>query len=173
MKFKVFSYKRVNSTNNTAIRLIKKNISQGIVISEIQKKGKGQMGKKWISGKGNLFISIFFPISKKLNLKKIINKNLNIIKNIMSQIIPYKINIKLPNDIKILNKKICGILQEIIYVNDFKFLIIGIGINIVSSPNFLKYETTYVNKYISKKINKNKMLRLIKNNFEKKHELYI
>jgi len=173
MKFKVFSYKKVNSTNNTAIALIKKNIKQGIVTSEIQKKGKGQIGKKWISRKGNLFISIFFPISKKLKLKKILSINLKIIKNIISQIIPYKINIKLPNDIKILKKKVCGILQEIIYINEIKFLIVGIGINIISSPNFLKYETTYLNKYVRKKIDKNKMLRLIKNNFEKKYELYV
>tara|TARA_A100000164_G_scaffold364248_1_gene382309 strand:+ start:624 stop:1145 length:522 start_codon:yes stop_codon:yes gene_type:complete len=173
MKFKVFSYKKVNSTNNTAIALIKKNIKQGIVTSEIQKKGKGRIGKKWISRKGNLFISIFFPISKKLKLKKILNINLKIIKNIISQIIPYKINIKLPNDIKILKKKVCGILQEIIYINEVKFLIVGIGINIISSPNFLKYETTYLNKYVRKKIDKNKMLRLIKNNFEKKYELYV
>ena len=173
MKFKVFSYKKVNSTNNTAIALIKKNIKQGIVSSEIQKKGKGRIGKKWISRKGNLFISIFFPISKKLKLKKILNINLKIIKNIISQIIPYKINIKLPNDIKILKKKVCGILQEIIYINEVKFLIVGIGINIISSPNFLKYETTYLNKYVRKKIDKNKMLRLIKNNFEKKYELYV
>ena len=173
MKFKVFSYKKVNSTNNTAIALIKKNIKQGIVTSEIQKKGKGRIGKKWISRKGNLFISIFFPISKKLKLKKILNINLKIIKNIISQIIPYKINIKLPNDIKILKKKVCGILQEIIYINEVKFLIVGIGINIISSPNFLKYETTYLNKYVRKKIDKKKMLRLIKNNFEKKYELYV
>ena len=173
MKFKVFSYKKVNSTNNTAIALIKKNIKQGIVSSEIQKKGKGRIGKKWISRKGNLFISIFFPISKKLKLKKILSINLKIIKNIISQIIPYKINVKLPNDIKILKKKVCGILQEIIYINEIKFLIVGIGINIISSPNFLKYETTYLNKYVRKKIDKNKMLRLIKNNFEKKYELYV
>ena len=97
MKLKIYSYKGVKSTNDTAIRLIKQNIKQGIVTSDIQTNGKGQRGKKWVSKKGNLFISIFFPISKSLNLKKITFSNLKIIKNILKNIVPYEINIKLPN----------------------------------------------------------------------------
>ncbi len=171
MKLKIYSYKGVKSTNNTAIRLIKKKIKQGIVTSDIQTNGKGQMGKKWISRRGNLFISIFFPISKSLNLKKIAFSNLKIIKNILNNIVPYKININLPNDLKIMNKKVCGILQEIIYYNEIKFLIIGVGINIKSSPTIKDYETTYINKY-NNKINKSKIINLIKNNFEKKYSYY-
>ena len=60
-----FKYKIVNSTNSTAINIIKKkNLKAGFVISEIQKKGRGQRGKKWISHKGNLFVSIFFSLEK-------------------------------------------------------------------------------------------------------------
>ena len=60
MNIKKFVYKSTNSTNDIAINLIKKkNIQKGFVISKIQKKGRGQMGKKWISYKGNLFVSIF------------------------------------------------------------------------------------------------------------------
>ena len=147
MKLKIYSYKGVKSTNDTAIRLIKQNIKQGIVTSDIQTNGKGQRGKKWVSRRGNLFISIFFPISKSLNLKKITFSNLKILKNILKNIVPYKINIKLPNDLNIMNKKVCGILQEIIYYNEIKFLIIGVGINIKSSPTIKEYETTYINKY--------------------------
>ena len=47
MKLKIYSYKGVKSTNDTAIRLIKQNIKQGIVTSDIQTNGKGQRGKKW------------------------------------------------------------------------------------------------------------------------------
>ena len=45
------------------------------------------------------------------------------------------INLKFPNDIFVNKKKICGILQETITFNNINFLIIGIGINLVSSPN--------------------------------------
>ena len=61
MKIIKFNYKSVNSTNDVAINLIKKrNIKTGIVFAEKQNKGKGQRGKRWISYKGNLFVSIFF-----------------------------------------------------------------------------------------------------------------
>ena len=171
MKLKIYSYKSVKSTNDTAIRLIKKNIKQGIVISDVQTNGKGQRGKKWISKKGNLFITIFFPISKRLNLNKTTLINVKIIKNILTNIIPHKINLKLPNDLEIMNKKVCGILQEIIYKDEIKFLIIGVGININSSPKLKEYETTYINKY-NNKINRSKMVHFIKNKFENKYSYY-
>ena len=56
MKFKKFFYKKVNSTNDLAIKKIKTGIIQGIIIADYQKKGRGQHGKKWLSFKGNLFI---------------------------------------------------------------------------------------------------------------------
>ena len=104
-------------------------------------------------------------------LNKITFSNLKIIKNILKNIVPYKIHIELPNDLKIMNKKVCGILQEIIYYNEIKFLIIGVGINIKSSPTIKEYETTYINKY-NNKINKSKIINFIKNNFEKKYSYY-
>ena len=61
MKLKRFRFKRVKSTNNTAIKIIKKrNYTSGMVISESQVNGKGQYGRKWISAKGNLFVSFFY-----------------------------------------------------------------------------------------------------------------
>ena len=60
MKLKKFSYKKVISTNLTAIRLIRVGKSSGFVTSEIQSKGRGQRGNKWISKYGNIFISVFF-----------------------------------------------------------------------------------------------------------------
>ena len=66
MKFKKFKFKKVKSTNNTAIRIIKKrNYNLGMVIAETQTKGRGQYGRKWISSKGNLFVSFFNELNKK------------------------------------------------------------------------------------------------------------
>ena len=59
MEFKKFSFKKVGSTNNTAMRLIKKGIKNGIIISDLQTKGRGQRGNKWFSKKGNLFMTVF------------------------------------------------------------------------------------------------------------------
>jgi len=171
MRLKKFNFNKVKSTNDTAIRLIKSGIERGVVLADIQTKGKGQRGNKWISKKGNLFISIFFKVNSKLSLKKITSTNLLILKKIISSQIRGKIHIKLPNDILIYKKKVSGILQEIMYKNNNKYLIAGIGINIVSSPNIINYPTTYLNKYSKKKINKIRMINMIKINFEKKYKI--
>ena len=170
MKLKIFNYKKIKSTNDTAVRLLRDGIDNGIVSTEIQLKGKGQRGNKWISIKGNLFISIFFKINKKLSLKKLTFTNLLIIKKIISNKLNKKIYIKLPNDIFINKKKVCGILQEILYKNDLRYMIVGVGINIVNSPIIANYPTTYLNKYSKKKINKLKIIKEIKLSFENKYK---
>ena len=167
MKLKKFFFKKVKSTNDTALRLINLGIKKGIVLAEYQSNGRGQRSNKWISKKGNLFTSVFFDISKKISLKKIINLNLIIIKSIVSKKIKSSISVKKPNDILIDKKKVCGILQETIFKNDKKFLIIGIGINIVSSPNIIDYKTTFLNYHSKKNVKRISLFNEIKLNFEK------
>ena len=173
MNLKIYSFKNVKSTNDTALRFIKRNIINGVITSETQKKGRGQHGKYWISSKGNLFMSIFFPIENKINIKKVSRINLRIIKNIFVKYIKINTTIKYPNDILVRNKKVCGILQEIVYNKHNKILIIGIGINIASSPKIRNYETTYLNKYYKKKLKLFNLIKIFKNTFEKKQSLYV
>ena len=144
MKLKKFNFKIINSTNELAIHIIKntKNKS-GIVIAEKQKKGRGQYGKKWISSRGNLFVSIFFPINMvKLSLKDLTKVNCLIVKKLLSGFYKNKISIKKPNDLLINNMKISGILQETLSKSDMKFIIVGIGVNLIKSPIIKNYLTT-------------------------------
>ena len=167
MKLKKYSYKKVESTNNVALRLIKQGNQRGIILTDQQTKGKGQRKNKWISIKGNLFLSVFFEISKKISLSKIINLNLKIIKKIIYKKINSLIRIKKPNDILINNKKVCGILQETIFREGRKYLIVGIGINISNSPKFNNYPTTFLNNYTNKKLNRLELFKEIKLLYEK------
>ena len=67
MRLNLIKFKKVKSTNDEAIKIIRSNKNkQGIVISELQTNGKGTMGKKWISLKGNFFASIFFELKKNM-----------------------------------------------------------------------------------------------------------
>ena len=66
MKLRSLKFKSVKSTNDVALMLIKRdNIKPSIILSERQTKGRGTMGKKWISKKGNLFFSIFLILVKR------------------------------------------------------------------------------------------------------------
>ena len=165
MIIKSFNYKFVNSTNDIAINLIKqKNIKAGFVLAEKQKKGRGQRGKKWISYKGNLFISIFFSLEKiNLTLKQLTKTNANLIIKLISYYYKNKIKLKLPNDILINKKKICGILQETIQKNDNKYLIVGIGLNLIKSPKIKEYPTTNLYDLTDSKVSVDKISREFKN----------
>ena len=136
MRFKIYNYKVIKSTNDIAMKLIKKNKNSGCVLAKNQTKGRGTRGKKWISKEGNLFTSIFFHLKKKyppFNEFSIVNSLIvsNVIKNYCKK---SSVTLKFPNDILVNKKKICGILQEIITLRKKKFLIIGIGLNILSNP---------------------------------------
>jgi len=144
MKLKKFNFKIVNSTNDLAIQIIKNtNNKSGIVIAEKQINGRGQYGKRWTSFKGNLFVSIFFQVNKvQLSLKDLTKVNCILVKKLLSNFYKGKIIIKNPNDLLINNMKISGILQEIISKSDKKFIIVGIGINLIKSPIIKNYFTT-------------------------------
>ena len=170
MKFKIIRYENVNSTNDKAIELIKKkNYKTGFVYSLTQKKGRGQYGKKWISKKGNLFGTIFFCLKKNYPSVKefsLINLILNI--SVLSKYCDKKnIFFKLPNDIYIKKKKICGILQEVIFQGSKKYLLVGIGINLLSNPEIRNYPSTNIYKETKKRPKLISIVKQIKTTYEK------
>ncbi|MDC3157836.1 hypothetical protein OA544_01965 [Candidatus Pelagibacter sp.] len=75
--------------------------------------------------------------------------------------------IKKPNDILVNKKKVCGILQETIFKHNRKYLIVGIGINVSSSPKINNYPTTFLNNYSNKKLNRLELFKEIKLLYEK------
>ena len=172
MKFKRFILKSVDSTNSYAIRLIKKKISKpSMIIATQQTKGRGRMGRKWISLRGNLFLSFFFQINKKLSLGKATKKNCSILKDILKKFVFAPIKIKPPNDIFINGGKLCGILQETVFFKKKKFLIIGIGINLIKSPVLQDYKTSYLSEFTRKKVGKKTIYNLLAKEFQKKYKL--
>ena len=169
MKFRIFRFKKVQSTNNTAIRIIKNsNINYGMIIADVQKRGRGQYGKKWISYKGNLFVSFFYKLENmKVSIKQITKINCLLVKKLLSIYYKREILFKKPNDLLINKKKICGILQEKIEKSKKTYLIVGIGFNLVKNPNIPNYSATNLFKVTNQKINKKKFVKELKITFEK------
>jgi len=177
MKLKKFKFKKVKSTNNTAIRIIKEsNYTSGMVIAETQTKGRGQYGRKWISSKGNLFVTFFNELNKKnLSINSITKINCHLVKKLLSKFTSKKILFKKPNDLLIDKKKISGILQEIILIKKKKFLITGIGINIIKNPTIKNYPATNLQEVSKKSISKlgveNKLKQVFEVNFSKLYKI--
>lgn len=143
-------FDEIDSTND----YLKENIdilNEGsVVVSKSQIKGRGRRGNSWENAKDeSIFLSILLKPSK------MVNSSLRI--SLVSALAVYKalsftnlpINIKWPNDIIINNKKVGGILTEVVsYKREddfFDALIIGIGINVNNmnfSPTILKTATS-------------------------------
>jgi len=171
MKFEIFKFEKVTSTNEVAIHLIKEKQKEiGCVYADTQTKGRGTHGRTWISDKGNLFGTLFFPLEDNyppFNEFSIINPI------IISDVIKHfcykeSVNLKFPNDVFVNGKKICGVLQETITLDDRKFLIIGIGVNIVSNPDINdEYKTTNILLETKKKPKIKEIIDLIISSYEK------
>ena len=168
MKLKIVKFKSVKSTNDEAIKLIKSDkFLLGLVSSDSQINGRGTMGKKWVSYKGNIFISIFFKVNLiKIKIENYLIINAKIIKKILLRYTKKIIKIKKPNDLLIDKKKICGILQEVITHKKEKYLITGIGINTKVSPLNKDFKSTSLKINTNIKINNKIIINKIKNNYD-------
>ena len=169
MKLKQFNFKKVKSTNQTALRLIKSTKNEfGLIVAESQSKGKGQYGRKWISYKGNIFLSFFYKLENiNLSLSLLTKKNCFLVKDVISKYYNKRITFKSPNDLLINRKKICGVLQEKIEKSKKQYFIVGIGFNLIKSPNIPNYPTTDLFEITNQKINKKKFVKELKITFEK------
>ena len=136
--FDLYFYKSVNNTNDKLkeIRLV--NPDRNIALFSVEQiKGKGRLGRVWISNEGDLTCS--FLINQSISFKDIgkiniifVNILFNFFRNFNTR---NSIKYKWPNDIQINNRKISGILIETFsnYKNIESF-VIGIGVNLISSP---------------------------------------
>lgn len=162
MEYKIILFDKIKSTQDYAIKLCNENkteLNKTIILAKSQSSGHGRYDRQWKSPVGNLYVSFIYKTDKKD--PKLSYYIAVAIANSLKEL-KIESKIKWPNDILIDNKKVCGVLIE--YINNF--LIIGIGINIKSSPNITKYETTYLNKYLNKETSVEEVLNLLIKNID-------
>ena len=131
---KVYSYKSIGSTNETAHRLAESGAPEGtIVIAEKQTKGRGRLGREWHSPSG---LGLFFSLILRPTISIELLPGLSLVAALsVSRVIERTSNlrpkIKWPNDCLIDSQKVAGILMEISAELDrISYAVVGIGINI-------------------------------------------
>ena len=72
----------------------------------------------------------------------------------------------------LIKKKICGILQEIIFNKEEKFIVIGIGINLIKNPVIKNYSTTNILQETGFKVKKYNLIKNIEKNYIKNLKLF-
>ena len=148
---KNFTLVHLDSVDSTMVEIkkylnVKKNIC---MIADQQSEGIGRRGNKWISPKGNIYISFLFKYSLSIEQHFLLSAVMaNSIADLIYRYVKEKINIKWPNDILVNNKKIAGIMTEIIELDSERYILIGAGINILSAPKIYQYETCCLKDYI-------------------------
>ncbi|MCX7941695.1 MAG: biotin--[acetyl-CoA-carboxylase] ligase [Dictyoglomaceae bacterium] len=138
---KIFYFKEVSSTMDIAHNLAERRVPEGsIVLADIQREGRGRKGKKWYSPEGGLwFTIILYPKIKREDLKFLpILIGVSVIQG-LEPFLSVSLNLKWPNDLEFNGKKVGGILIEGKWENNIlKYTNVGIGINLMISPEILE-----------------------------------
>ena len=127
-----YYFDSIDSTQNQALKMAQDAAKDGtVIVAAKQTGGKGRDGRKWVSPKGGIWISIIlhpkfdisiitlFPIASSLALSLAIEKTFSI-----------KPELKWPNDLTIKGKKVAGMLVDAsLESNRIENLVLGVGIN--------------------------------------------
>jgi len=127
-----YYFDSIDSTQNQALKMADDPANNGtVIIAAKQTGGKGRSGRKWVSPKGGIWLSIIlhpkfdisittlFPIASALALSNTLEKTLKI-----------SPELKWPNDLTIKGKKVAGMLVDAsLESNRIENLVLGIGIN--------------------------------------------
>ena len=140
-------YEEIDSTNLRAKAWSKEGALEGsLVLAELQSAGRGRMGKQWDSPKQegiwmSLIVKPNIPIDKIPQIT--ILAGLCMCESIR-EVTGLKAQIKWPNDLVVNNKKVCGILCEMVKVKQQLVVVVGIGVNVNSKkfPDDLPHATS-------------------------------
>jgi BirA family biotin operon repressor/biotin-[acetyl-CoA-carboxylase] ligase len=158
----------VTSTNDVAKELATKGAREGtVVIAETQSRGRGRLGRKWVSPKGGLWFSII--LRPEMNPKDALKLTLMasaVVAKVIKDMFKLKTEIKHPNDVVINGKKVCGILTEIRTKGDMlDFVVIGIGINaninLDSFPKYLRKSLTSLKEELKEDVDRERFLHTL------------
>lgn len=130
---KIIILNTIPSTNQYLIDNIRYMQSGDVVVTENQTKGRGRLGRIWITPKNQgICLSMYWKLYKRpLNVMELSWIISSMVGEVLEKFGSPKLTIKWPNDIYIYNRKLSGILIEIIRQSHSIFhVIIGIGINI-------------------------------------------
>ena len=131
---KIFYFDTLTSTIDMAMDLGVKGAASGtLILAESQTKGKGRLGRVWFSPKyKGLYMSLILRPDMLPTQASILTLLAAVsICDAIRNAAGVTTQIKWPNDILVNNKKLCGILTQVIAETDrIDFMIISAGINV-------------------------------------------
>jgi BirA family biotin operon repressor/biotin-[acetyl-CoA-carboxylase] ligase len=134
----ILVFQETDSTNNVVERLALNGAREGVVaFAESQAKGRGRMGRKWVSptGKGLWFSVMLRPQFPPAAVTRLTILTAVAVAQAIRETTGMNARIKWPNDVLVNGKKVAGILTEMLSDADtIKHAIIGIGVDVRCAP---------------------------------------
>lgn len=139
-------FSALTSTNDEAKRQADAGAPEGtLIIADEQSAGRGRMGRDFSSPPGNLYMSLILrpgrPAEELARLSFVAAVALG--EAIVNVLPTAEVSLKWPNDVLLQGRKVSGILLESAGIGRRDaWLVVGVGVNLVSSPAHLGAQAT-------------------------------
>ncbi len=161
-------YEKVSSTMDAIIEHLKNDIDHPIlVVAKQQEEGRGRQNSAWFSPSGGFYGTFAFPLSSKMKPRQFSFLHYAAalaIQQAIKKKYGTEILVKWPNDLVFKNRKLGGILLELVSLQS-EYLLLGIGINIeLKEENTLVFEqlkATCLEEATGNQIQKNEFIRIL------------
>lgn len=134
-KLKLLRYESLPSTNTEVARLAAQGAEEGLaIVADEQTAGRGRLQRTWVSPKGaGLYFSILLRPKIPLDRWPLVTLMAALaVAEALQESCNLATDIKWPNDLLAGERKICGILAEVIDIESGKGIVLGIGINLTN-----------------------------------------
>jgi BirA family biotin operon repressor/biotin-[acetyl-CoA-carboxylase] ligase len=132
-KPQILRYKSLPSTNNEAARLAALGAEEGLaVVAEEQTAGRGRLQRSWVSPLGaGLYCSVLLRPKFSADRWPLITFVAALsVSDALLESANLETDIKWPNDLLASERKICGILAEVIETEEGRAVVLGMGVNV-------------------------------------------
>ncbi|CAN5213557.1 biotin--[acetyl-CoA-carboxylase] ligase [soil metagenome] len=131
-------HEEIGSTQQRARELARENAPHGtLVISRVQRSGRGRLGRNWGSPPGGLWMSVVLRLDLAPHLTPRVTPAAAVGVAKALRGFGVEARIKWPNDLLVKERKVCGILAESGGRDPDRFVVLGIGINANVDPQDL------------------------------------
>lgn len=136
--FEVEFHESIDSTNERARKLAADGRSNVAVLADEQTGGRGRLDRKWVSPSGGIWLSLLFRPDVPPAQAPVFTLAAAVATARAARSAGVEANIKWPNDVRVGERKLAGILTEMEGEADrISWLIVGIGLNANVDPETL------------------------------------
>ena len=130
-------FQEVTSSNDLAFELVEAGqaFDGFMVVADRQSKGRGRLDRQWESPVGNLYFSLILQSEQFQSVTDYSFLIACVIGDVLDAF-GVQTQYKWPNDVMLDGKKLAGILLQLKRINNVDNLVIGVGVNMVSCPDY-------------------------------------